>query len=360
MRGSGQPRSLAAGLLQRGGEKGAARGRSSSVGIGAAGPFSGPALRRGSGSLLESPAEEEFDLLGDALDDLLADARSALKRLDHLRAQAAAAPQQHAPSKPPATGVSGQRSRRAAGRVGPAAAAGGFWQPRCDAKLWRGLADDDVSLPGSDEDLESSDVSEDEDDEAWAFLRSACGASAADPRPARIFAEPHDSARKAAAAAAVAAAAKHAAASGGNAVGSARGNPLRGGPELRASGGQARAPCDPGRPPQPNEEAKRPAADHRGRAAGFRFGGAATAGLGSGGSVPSTGGGGHHESAIRAALVTAQTEGNGAVRKVLKQLLLKWHPDKAPQGDSPADAAARAEATQVLRFILQERERLNL
>lgn len=40
----------------------------------------------------------------------------------------------------------------------------------------------------------------------------------------------------------------------------------------------------------------------------------------------------------------------GTGREALKRLLLRWHPDKAPQ-------AAQAEATRVLRFILQERER---
>jgi hypothetical protein len=66
------------------------------------------------------------------------------------------------------------------------------------------------------------------------------------------------------------------------------------------------------------------------------------------------------EADVRAALSAAQTEGSAVARKVLKQLLLRWHPDKAPQGDSPVAIAAKEEATRVLRFVLQERQRLGL
>jgi len=66
------------------------------------------------------------------------------------------------------------------------------------------------------------------------------------------------------------------------------------------------------------------------------------------------------EAEVRAALTAAKAGGPCAIRKALKQLLLRWHPDKAPQNDSKEAAAARAESTRVLRFILDERERLNL
>jgi len=64
------------------------------------------------------------------------------------------------------------------------------------------------------------------------------------------------------------------------------------------------------------------------------------------------------EAEVTRTLEAARGRGPDAVRKVLKQLLLKWHPDKALQGEGEDAAAAQAEATRVLRFILQERERL--
>lgn len=63
---------------------------------------------------------------------------------------------------------------------------------------------------------------------------------------------------------------------------------------------------------------------------------------------------------VSAALAAAKAEGPEAVRRAVKELLLKWHPDKAPQGDSPEAVAARAESTRVLRHVLQERKRLGL
>jgi len=51
--------------------------------------------------------------------------------------------------------------------------------------------------------------------------------------------------------------------------------------------------------------------------------------------------------------------GQDAGRQALKRLLLRWHPDKV-RGDGPEAQAAQDEATRVLRFILQERERLGL
>ncbi|CAJ1435104.1 unnamed protein product [Effrenium voratum] len=67
------------------------------------------------------------------------------------------------------------------------------------------------------------------------------------------------------------------------------------------------------------------------------------------------------EREVRTALEAAQDSGGAdAGRQALKRLLLRWHPDKALQGDSSEAQAAQAEATRVLRFILQERERLGL
>eukprot|EP00913_Durusdinium_trenchii_P022529 g21163.t2 len=67
------------------------------------------------------------------------------------------------------------------------------------------------------------------------------------------------------------------------------------------------------------------------------------------------------EAEVRASLEAAQSSGGAdGGRQALKRLLLRWHPDKAQQGESPEAKAAQAEATRVLRFILQERERLGL
>merc|ERR1712207_68183 len=99
----------------------------------------------------------------------------------------------------------------------------------------------------------------------------------------------------------------------------------------------------------------------RGHAGGFQFGGFGNQGLprqsancngsnseknGYNSSTDSV------ESEIKATLEGARVEGTATVRKILKKLLLRWHPDKLPQGDGTEDAAARDQATRILRFIL--------
>merc|ERR1711879_669346 len=96
----------------------------------------------------------------------------------------------------------------------------------------------------------------------------------------------------------------------------------------------------------------------RGSAAGFQFGGKAASSAGGSSSMKTTAGSEQPEAEVTATLIAAQAQGPGAVRKALKKLLLRWHPDKVQQGDSSEAVAAQAEATRVLRFILQERERL--
>lgn len=103
----------------------------------------------------------------------------------------------------------------------------------------------------------------------------------------------------------------------------------------------------------------------RGSAAGFRFGGfpsaSADAGAGPKGQRAAGRGLSGPEAEVTASLTTALAAGGQeAGRHALKRLLLRWHPDKAMHGDGPEAADAQAEATRVLRFILQERERLGL
>jgi len=67
------------------------------------------------------------------------------------------------------------------------------------------------------------------------------------------------------------------------------------------------------------------------------------------------------EAEVRSALEAAISSGGAdGCRQVLKRMLLRWHPDKALQGESAEAKAAQAESTRVLRFILQERDRLGL
>lgn len=104
----------------------------------------------------------------------------------------------------------------------------------------------------------------------------------------------------------------------------------------------------------------------RGHAAGFQFGGsnsAAAGGAATGSGSKSQGPGRRvdgPEREVAATLVAAKAGGPEALKAVLKQLLLKWHPDKAPQGDDKESVAIREEATRVLRFILDERARLGV
>eukprot|EP00928_Gymnodinium_smaydae_P035352 TRINITY_DN24893_c0_g1_i1.p1 TRINITY_DN24893_c0_g1~~TRINITY_DN24893_c0_g1_i1.p1 ORF type:complete len:339 (+),score=50.63 TRINITY_DN24893_c0_g1_i1:42-1019(+) len=68
------------------------------------------------------------------------------------------------------------------------------------------------------------------------------------------------------------------------------------------------------------------------------------------------------ETEVSRVLEAAVALGPEEARKAVKMLLLKWHPDKAAaQLDMGTDAnAASDEAARVLRFVLQERQRLNI
>lgn len=232
-----------------------------------------------------------------------------------------------------------------------------FWKPKCKAHLWSDNCDlfDDLM---SDDDDGSSTGSDSEADAAWAFLNAHAG-----------HAKPQT----------------HIPSSGGNscASGSSRAQSCDGRTSSTTAGRNSAPPgamprqsgCAYSKPPPvprpPQEDANNTQGDAhnsaphgRGHAAGFQFGGktpssSASAPAGSMSAPPGVGDGGP-EAQVSAILRAAQANGPSAVKKALKKLLLKWHPDKVMQGTSAEAVHAQAEATRVLRFILQERERLGI
>lgn len=86
----------------------------------------------------------------------------------------------------------------------------------------------------------------------------------------------------------------------------------------------------------------------RGHQAGFRFGSQEHAPCAAtNGKVTSI------EAGITETLLKAKAVGPDEIRKALKKLLLRWHPDKALRGDCVEAATAQAESTRILRFILE-------
>lgn len=262
------------------------------------------------------------DSINDALDDLLRQAAASLKHLDGIRAKLPAGSQgpKHQGS---------MKDRRSD--------ASNFWKPRCRSDLW-GEDDDfwddlDGEADSDSESLDSADVDANEEG-LWDFLRAACNAEPAGSSnrsrstkaapPNRIFAE------------------------------------------ARQAKPVPKPSCPTSEAWSHGEERANQGAAERARAHGFRFGtyGSSTSSSGRS-SIPGGVGGATSEvqtpeAQISMQLDKAQFQGADAVRATLKRLLLKWHPDKAPQGDSEKDVAARAEATRVLRFVLQERKRLGI
>lgn len=259
------------------------------------------------------------DPINDALDDLLRQAAASLKHLDGLKKKIPAA-------------RAAARERRGD--------AGDFWKPRCRADLWGeddldNFSDLDSNLDSDLDSNRSEDVDVDEDG-LWDFLRTACNAEPAGP----AYRSP--------------------------AAGHKAPSPLnRTPPASNRIPAPTRQPSKNARPSAeapPRHEEPPP---ERARASGFRFG-TYGSGIAGGSSLrpPLPGASGADaqtpEVQISCALRQAQAEGADAVRSTLKRLLLKWHPDKAPQGDSDEDVAARNEATRALRFVLQERKRLGI
>jgi hypothetical protein len=209
--------------------------------------------------------------------------------------------------------LDGIRSRLPKAKNGRRHDSSDFWRPRCRAELWS-EADFNGELDSEDDSDLSSHCSagdiDAEEENLWEFLRSAC--NSAGTRSA-------DRARKT----------------------SAGASPR---PPLPKAKAQPRWSNTSEAPPR---AADKPA--ERARRQGFQFG-AYSAGTDA--YTP--------EAQVSVALKKAQAEGAEAVKGELRKLLLKWHPDKAPQGDSPGDVAARAESTRVLRYVLQEKKRLGI
>ncbi|CAK0897475.1 unnamed protein product [Prorocentrum cordatum] len=290
------------------------------------------------------------DPLDDALDELLASAKAHLQRLDEVTSRLP-------PREPGSGGACAQRKARGAGARQQGFGGAGFWKPRCDAHLWAGAGEccSRPSSAGSDMDSmassgEDSDDARGGDAAAWEFLRAASGA---EPQ-GRQFVPPEGLFSSGATAAAGPAGATPRPRGGsGHAQGAAEA------PPAAAAARPSRAQRPP-RPP-PTEagggSAGCGASVGRGGQAGFRFG-----------ADPSCCSGGdagraleYPEADIAAALASAKASGPEAQRRVLKQLLLRWHPDKAARGgDAAAGNAALEEATRAFRFLMRERERLGL
>jgi len=279
------------------------------------------------------PTTQVDDPLSDALDELLGHAQASLKHLDYLQAKAKSYAR-------PESGSERQRQplrRRDSG-------SSSFWNPRCHAHLWS----EDLDFGDAASTL-SSDDSED-DDVAWSFLNAAAAAEASRPsRPTpwqKVGGNPSEVPVR------------------------AQGPPLPRAPPSSSS----RAPSH--QPPRPQDSGTNaagacpPPAQHRGQRPGFRFGVAGQSAV-------------HEErpeksaahsrppgqqtvktadvcAQVTSALESAKGTGSQATKSILRQLLLQWHPDKAPQGEDPLSVAARCQATDVMRFILKERERLHL
>lgn len=288
--------------------------------------------------------------MNDALDELLSHAKVTLKHLEALRAQqmnnhpsVPSGSQKVQPSQKkdvkPNEARSDPRSRP------------GFWKPQCDAHLWRGTTIDDL-LNGSDDDGDSLASSEDEDEgdnTNWNFLPRAHGYgrfSATTPRqPTEVPPRPNQSR-------------------------SATSNVK---PASSSSEGVGqKQPPKPEVPPKEGSARSSNGATRSDAAGGFRFGGFPDAKQQQAGGKP--GPSKLPESSLAPKVqkgpeadVTATLEaslslgGIDAARQTLRRLLLRWHPDKAPKGaNGEIDEVSQAEATRVLRHVLQERERLGL
>eukprot|EP00930_Biecheleria_cincta_P048458 TRINITY_DN33761_c0_g1_i1.p1 TRINITY_DN33761_c0_g1~~TRINITY_DN33761_c0_g1_i1.p1 ORF type:complete len:389 (+),score=76.13 TRINITY_DN33761_c0_g1_i1:92-1258(+) len=350
---------------------GRGRGLSSSVppevaGRSVKGPAAAPASTGAS-----SRSAQGVDI-SDALDDLLSHARITLKQLDALRAQQAASTSQ----APRGQGKADRQSAAKAANTRDPRKRPNFWKPTCNPRLWSGgspATDDGLSQPCSDDEDSESSVDSDSGDLNWDFLHrgGVAGAAAAGPRQS-----------PAAQAASAAAAAHFQLPRRGGSVppptagtptppstgflphqkvsrdkGSRPGKTGQATAGASSTGGNSGNGYGTGSEPLPDPSSARRGhsqGPQRGHTAGFRFGASASNGL-----TPRATSG--PEAEVTATLQAAIAGGGqDAGRQALKRLLLRWHPDKVLQGDSAEAKAAQEEATRVLRFVLQERERFGL
>eukprot|EP00929_Paragymnodinium_shiwhaense_P081752 TRINITY_DN42863_c0_g1_i1.p1 TRINITY_DN42863_c0_g1~~TRINITY_DN42863_c0_g1_i1.p1 ORF type:complete len:375 (+),score=61.19 TRINITY_DN42863_c0_g1_i1:149-1126(+) len=296
-------------------------------------------------------AANATDSVNDALDQLLFETRASIDYLDQLRAQV---PEEEL-----------KKARRRARTEGAA----NFWKPRV-VGVWN-LEDmlDELGCDlGSDSEDDSTEDEMDEDDRRlWDMLHGPGRAlpyrrSIPTTRPTSIARDGYKSGSTTPGSAASSAAAGTGPtrfSSGARASAEANGSngrfaagyagPSRGRPE-------GKKPMTP-----PKQQNAGDSNARRGNAGGFRFGNFGNSAASSSVPVPAAVEGRTNlEAEITAPLLAAKASGQAAVRKTLRRLLLRWHPDKAPQGDTPEEEAQRAESTRVMRFVLQERERLGL
>jgi len=264
------------------------------------------------------------DPINDALDRLLHEARASLDYLDKMAAQV---PEEEL-----------RKARRQLKQDGGSS----FWNPRCGG-VW---SVDDILNDDCDSDLDSDLASSagSEDESLWNILHGSKTPSTSSN--SRI---PTRSQTPTGLGSGI----------GGGDAGRSRshGNAGRFGGQAFGSK-KASFDKEPADESVPNMASEAGGPAPRACAGGFQFGnfGNPRQEARAGGGQPSD----KPEVAITQAFITAQASGPGSVRKVLKRMLLQWHPDKAPQGDDAASVASREEATRVLRFILQERERLGI
>jgi len=267
--------------------------------------------------------DPEVDTVNDTLDDLLSHAQATLQKLDYLRARAAlqGSPCARGPCK----------SKCSADNMG-------FWQPRCQAHLWAQDLDFGSGTSSSSEDSGAEDAD-------WSFLKSVAGFHK-ERYPERT---PVTSRQVPAA--------------------SQASNPRQ---RTRTEFPQKAVPRSNAVPA--NEAARQQSKEippnpkiPRGNVPGFQFGSAGK-GRGSANAQKDLGAAARVAQTptadccvqVTLALEGAKCAGGQECRRTLRQLLLQWHPDKAPQGQDPTSVAARQQATEVLRFILQERDRLSM
>lgn len=296
--------------------------------------------------------------VNDALDELLLHARITLKHLESLSGRAAGNAGPGGPgAKVEPRGQAKGKSRAPNGerkaKARPPDAS--FWKPKCKSHLWSETSSPDSTFGGNADDADdastaSSVSGDDTTPEDWELLRRVQYYSPAGGRLPKAETAGLVGRSRPKVGAVGPTGLKNSHASYPSADASTK-TPAHSGPSrLRPEG----------RPPRPEE------APDRARAAGFRFGGFGPAGdpstkAGANGAGMASTVTSNPEAEVTLTLTSAlRNSGADAARQVLKRLLLRWHPDKALQGDGPEAQAAQAEATRVLRFILQERERLCL